>query len=115
MENLAVDGISVLLNDVERWRGYLDEDKQGEFTWHRHGHDGLELQTNPRLVTRGMDDGENPLSLQSLLLGDDSSDAEPDDLFFRFAFLRGSEAGTYGPTGVWLSDGTWYSPPAPKA
>jgi hypothetical protein len=111
MADLAVDGVSVLLNDVERWRGYLDEDKQGEFTWHRHGHDGLELQTNPRLISRDMGSVES----QSLLLGEDSSDAKPDDLFFRFAFLRGAEAGTYGPTGVWLSDGTWYSPPIPKA
>ncbi|CAG8151121.1 unnamed protein product [Penicillium olsonii] len=103
MSKLAVDGISVLLNDVERWRGYLDEDKAGEFAWHRHGHDGLELQTNPRLVTRDLDTVEES---QSRLLGDDSSDAKPDDLFFRFAFLRGAEAGTYGPTGVWLSDGT---------
>ncbi|CAG8229525.1 unnamed protein product [Penicillium salamii] len=112
MSKLAVDGISVLLNDVERWRGYLDEDKAGEFTWHRHGHDGLELQTSPRLVTRGVDTIEES---QSRLLGDDSSDAEPDDLFFRFAFLRGAEAGIYGPAGVWLSDGTWCSPKPPKA
>jgi hypothetical protein len=111
MTDLAVDGVSVLLNDVERWRGYLDEDKQGEFTWHRHGHDGLELQTNPRLVNRDVNTDIKP---QSVLLADGDSDDEPEDLFFRFAFLRGAEAGTYSPTGVWLSDGTWYPPSHPK-
>lgn len=111
MADLAVDGVSLLLNDVERWRGYLDEDKRGEFTWHRHGHDGLELQTNPRLVNRDLDTNIEP---RSVLLADSDPDDEPEDLFFRFAFLRGSEAGSYSPTGVWLSDGAWWPPAPPK-
>lgn len=111
MADLAVDGVSVLLNDVERWRGYLDEDKRGEFTWHRHGHDGLELQTNPRLVNRDLDTNIDP---KSVLLADSDSDDKPEDLFFRFAFLRGSEAGIYSPTGVWLSDGAWWPPAPPR-
>lgn len=112
MTKLAVDGISVLLNDVERWRGYLDEDKRGEFTWHRHGHDGLELQQPPpRLDARDPDVSE--LRSQSILLADDDSTDDPEDLFFRFAFLRGSEAGRYSPAGVWRSDGSWISPSPP--
>lgn len=111
MSKLAVDGISVLLNDVERWRGYLDEDKLGEFSWHRHGHDGLELQQPPaRLGARDLD--TSGLDTQSVLLADSDPLDEPEDLFFRFAFLRGSEAGRYGPAGVWRSDGSW-SPPSP--
>lgn len=102
MADLGVDGVSVLVNDVERWRGYLDEDRRGKFMWHRHGHRGLEL------VPNNVADSE---------LGDDISteehdDAdEPEDLFFRFAFLRGSEAGRYGGVGVWNKDGSWISPP----
>lgn len=114
MANLAVDGISVLLNDVERWRGYLDEDKRGEFTWHRYGHDGLELQQTPRLASRDADEPSFE-TMQSLLLADGDSDDKPEDLFFRFAFLRGAEAGRYGPAGVWLNDGEWISPTPPKA
>lgn len=113
MEKLAVDGISVLLNDVERWRGYLDEDKPGEFTWHRHGHDGLELQQDEPLVER-RDPSETAFGTQSVLLADSDPSDEPEDLFFRFAFLRGSEAGRYGPAAVWRSDGSWSSPSPPK-
>ncbi|KAJ5191608.1 uncharacterized protein N7498_010593 [Penicillium cinerascens] len=113
MEKLDVDGVSVLLNDVERWRGYLDEDKLGEFTWHRHGHDGLELQNDEPLLER-RDISETAFGAQSVLLADSDPEDEPEDLFFRFAFLRGSEAGRYGPTAVWRSDGSWSSPPPPK-
>ncbi|KAJ5176881.1 uncharacterized protein N7482_002758 [Penicillium canariense] len=116
MSKLAVDGISVLLNDVERWRGYLDEDQAGEFTWHRHGHDGLELIKMPILESRDL--GSRDFEPQSVLLdnteSDDDQDDEPEDLFFRFAFLRGAEAGMYGPTGVWSRDGVWFPPASPK-
>lgn len=109
MTKLAVDGVSVLLNDVERWRGYLDEDKQGEFSWHRHGHDGLELRKPPPLLENREFD-EPRFGPQSVLLADGDSSDEPDDIFFRFAFLRGAEAGRYGPAAVWQSDGSWNSP-----
>ncbi|KAJ5689227.1 hypothetical protein N7462_003619 [Penicillium macrosclerotiorum] len=117
MTQLSVDGVSVLLNDVERWRGFLDEDKDGEFTWHRHGHEGLELIKMPILQNRGLHASEP--EPQSVILSSDQSDDQPDDkpedLFFRFAFLRGAEAGTYGPAGVWRSDGSWVPPPSPKS
>lgn len=108
MADLGVDGVSVLVNDVERWRGFLDEDPRGEFTWHRHGHRGLEL-------INGVipDNGGLPLN-HNRGDGDDTED-EPEDLFFRFAFLRGAEAGLYGGAGVWLRDGRWISPPEPKS
>ncbi|WEW56165.1 hypothetical protein PRK78_001600 [Emydomyces testavorans] len=90
MEALQVDGISVLINDVERWRGYLDEDRNGVFTWHRRGHLGLDISESH------------------------DEDEAPEDLFFRFAFLRGSTAGKYGGVGVWNSDGLWTPPPPPR-
>lgn len=92
MSELKVDGISVLVNDVERWRGYLDEDKKGDFTWYRHGHQGLDISATAA----------------------EDEDEIPEDLFFRFAFLRGSTAGKYGGVGVWNSDGTWIPPPPPR-
>ncbi|KAI9933228.1 hypothetical protein ASPWEDRAFT_114955 [Aspergillus wentii DTO 134E9] len=100
MEKLGVDGVSVLVNDVERWRGYVDEDKRGEFTWHRHGHEGF---------------GDNDPDDFDSDLTDPDDDEEPEDVFFRFAFLKGAEAGQYGRAGVWLKDGAWIPPPAPKA
>ncbi|KAJ5609374.1 hypothetical protein N7528_009941 [Penicillium herquei] len=111
MSELAVDGISILLNDVERFRGYIDEDKRGEFTWHRHGHDGLELQQPPIFERRSL---QAPFDTQSNTLADSDPSDVPDDLFFRFAFLRGAQPGNYGPTGVWRSDGSWVSPAAPE-
>ncbi|KAF7173233.1 hypothetical protein CNMCM5623_005476 [Aspergillus felis] len=106
MAKLDVDGVSVLVNDVERWRGYLDEDKRGEFTWHRHGHNGLELLHGPTIES-------NPDA--GVAVNDAKDDGKPEDLFFRFAFLRGAEPGKYGPAGVWLEDGSWLPPAPPKA
>ncbi|OGM44782.1 LCCL domain protein [Aspergillus bombycis] len=106
MADLGVDGISVLVNDVERWRGYLDEDTLGEFTWHRHGHNGLELLHRPTIESDQAD-------IDSIDT-EDEDDNRPEDLFFRFAFLKGAEAGKYGGAGVWLEDGGWISPPPPK-
>lgn len=107
MADLGVDGVTVLVNDVERWRGYLDEDKRGEFTWHRHGHSGLELLHKPTIEGDQFDTNMNLDDVQD-------DDNKPDDIFFRFAFLKGAEAGAYGSAGVWLSDGTWVSPTPPE-
>lgn len=115
MADLEVDGVSVKVNDVERWRAYLDEDELGEFVWHRHGHRGLEIKDTA--IPRSVDDEK------VLRLNDDDSDEAgqsgssdddaPVDLFFRFSFLRGAQHGRYGGAGVWLKDGTWISPPPP--
>lgn len=112
MNKLSVDGISVLINDVERWRGYLDENKKGEFTWHRHGHRGSDISVLHSLDERQSRDEEASVVLQRR--GDTEDDDIPEDLFFRFAFLRGSKAGLYGGAGVWNSDGFWVSPPPPR-
>ncbi|KAL4805209.1 LCCL domain-containing protein [Aspergillus unguis] len=104
MGKLGVDGISVLVNDVERWRGYVDEDPAGEFVWHRHGHSGLELKHTSEIDT-------DDQSVGATLVDNDD---KPETLFFRFAFLKGAEAGKYGDAGIWLDDGEWKSPPTPK-
>ncbi|EED17876.1 LCCL domain protein [Talaromyces stipitatus ATCC 10500] len=127
MEHLGVDGISVLLNDVERWRGYLDEDRKGKFTWRRQGHRGLELVNySDDLNLQDVDSGDesdddmvsftvqkDELHRRSSITeqAKDENEDEPQDLFFRFAFLKGSEAGHYGGAGVWLRDGRWIDPP----
>jgi hypothetical protein len=113
MAQLQVDGISVLVNDVERWRGYLDEDEEGEFIWHRRGHRGLDILDTPDLDRSNLAQ-DKVLADNGLDEEGDTLDDAPEDLFFRFAFLRGSNAGKYGGVGVWNKDGTWISPPPPK-
>ena len=110
MSNLGVDGVTVLVNDVERWRGYIDEDRRGEFTWHRHGHAGLELRHGPTIESETEETETEPKTVHVSDEGEDDDNDEPEDLFFRFAFLRGAESGNYGNAGVWLKDGTWKSP-----
>ena len=117
MAQLDVDGISVLVNDVERWRGYLDEDEEGEFVWHRRGHRDLVISDAPDLTRRFPEQASENVLLDNnkeVDVYEESLDDAPEDLFFRFAFLQGSEAGKYGGVGVWNRDGTWTSPPPPR-
>lgn len=121
MEHLGVDGVSVLLNDVERWRGYLDEDRNGKFTWRRQGHRGLELveyndnnnDINPRSIEHDIETSSTT-TITTTNPAMDADQDEPQDLFFRFAFLRGAQAGHYGGAGVWLKDGRWIDAPPQK-
>lgn len=96
MAALGVDGVSVLVNDVERWRGYLDEDDLGEFTW--HGDSGID------------DDGEDGSEDGSNDNGSDNGSDSSEDVFFRFAFLQGSQVGKYSSPGIWLREGGWMAP-----
>lgn len=120
MAHLQVDGVSVLVNDVERWRGYVDENAKGEFAWHRRGHNGLDVSDPFAVINDGAVTVSNDTT--AALSSDrdradrslDDSKHKPQDLFFRFAFLRGSKAGLYGGVGVWNQDGSWKSPPPPR-
>lgn len=132
MADLQVDGISVLVNDVERWRGYLDEDPRGEFVWHRHGNRGLDVTRNATTATTSLpmtiddasedevpfsnnnnNNNNHDSSAASAIIMNEPSD-EPEDIFFRFAFMRDSKAGLYGGAGVWNKDGSWIPPPPPR-
>ncbi|KAK2746002.1 hypothetical protein FQN55_005824 [Onygenales sp. PD_40] len=119
MDELQVDGVSVLVNDVERWRGYLDEDPKGEFVWHRQGHRGLDISQPPKKPAGALDeqtpigDGDDDDDNDGGADGDGLDDPA-EDLFFRFAFLKGSKAGLYGGVGVWNRDGSWINPPPPR-
>lgn len=91
------DGVSVLVNDVERFRGYGDgqgywdepPDGSGNFswTWMRHGSG-----------RHGEEERGSPL---------------PE--YFRFGYLAGSRRGDYSKAGVWEGDGGWREPePGPS-
>lgn len=111
MDALGVDGVSVLVNDVERWRGFRDEDPLGEFIWHRRGSRGLDLRNAADATGNKTDEEVDNSSRVGL---DEQPEEMPKDLFFRFAFLKGSRVGIYGGVGVWNADGSWVSPPAPR-
>lgn len=79
--DIGVEGVSVLVNDVERWRAYSDEElgdgSQGNeegFVWRR---------------AEGRRNGTD---------------------FFRFAWMRGRHAGKYSRPGVWDKTGVWREP-----
>ncbi|OAL28470.1 hypothetical protein AYO20_09418 [Fonsecaea nubica] len=78
----GVDGVSILINDVERWRGYTDE----ELYWDP---DGVTLKRRHER-------------------GDTDDSLEPE--FFRFAWMSGSETGLYSRVGLWDEHGQWHGP-----
>ncbi|RYP75414.1 hypothetical protein DL770_007420 [Monosporascus sp. CRB-9-2] len=79
------DGISVLVNDVERFRGFFgDEGSSDQFAW-----------------TRGNDNG--------------NSSGSALDEYFRFAFMDGTVAYDYTKAGIWNADLEWIEPePGPS-
>ncbi|KZF20146.1 hypothetical protein L228DRAFT_249822 [Xylona heveae TC161] len=79
------DGMSVLVNDVERYRGYIAEGPN-TFTWEK--------------ANDHLDNGN----------GDDDSDnrtATSRPTYFRFGYMRGSSSADYTKAGTWQPDGSW--------
>lgn len=96
------DGISVLINDVERFRGYgddrsyWDELSGGNFTWTWTRH-------SPK---RGQSEDEGKESAEG---EEEGAVVEKTQLpeFFRFAFMDGSRAADYSKAGKWDEEGRW--------
>ena len=96
------DGISVLVNDVERFRGFGDNKDYwpdgyvngGNFTWtwtrHRFGSDINDLS-----VPGGSE--ESQIDVDSAALPE----------YFRFGYMAGSRVGDFSKAGKWDSDGRW--------
>lgn len=83
------DGISVLVNDVERFRGYVGEFGIGAFG-------------------DGEADGNGTVEVEQWTWQRRRADlGQPE--FFRFGFMEGSTVGDYTKAGVWQADGTWVS------
>ncbi|KIH86925.1 lccl domain containing protein [Sporothrix brasiliensis 5110] len=83
------DGISVLVNDVERYRGYFDDPVEADgtsnggptFTWERPAD----------VAAAGVDE------------------------YFRFGYMEGSQTDDYTRAGIWTAEGEWLSmPPGPS-
>jgi hypothetical protein len=97
---VTFDGISILVNDVERFRGYGDDRTYwpggqmpgGNFTWtwdrHMLGRDSDDAD-----VVDGQDD-----------IGVESS---PLPEYFRFGYMAGSSVGDFTMAGKWTADGDW--------
>ncbi|EMC93964.1 hypothetical protein BAUCODRAFT_141375 [Baudoinia panamericana UAMH 10762] len=102
------DGISVLVNDVERFKGYADDRSYwgdvdtgvGNYTWtwrrHRHG---------KHYDLNEIDDLDGGVETEAV--GDIPE-------YFRFAYLAGSSAGDYSKAGKWASDGWTQMEPGPS-
>lgn len=101
----SFDGISVLVNDVERFRGYGDDRSywDGEFgtlndhytwTWTRHnlGREVAHLAPNEQ-------DAEDASDVEALKA------KYPE--FFRFGYMSGSRTADFTKAGVWETDGSW--------
>ena len=93
----TLDGISVLVNDVERFRGYGDNEDYwpdgfipgGNFSWtwtrHRPGKDVDDIVVNDDV--------------------DDSAAAMAE--YFRFGYVAGTRVGDFTKAGKWKSNGKW--------
>lgn len=103
---LFYDGISVLVNDVERFRGYGDDrsywgvgpsgNGKGNFTWTWTRHH--------------IGDGAEQGDVVPLLDESDDLDAEAREQlpeYFRFGYMAGSQVGDFSKAGKWTSDGEW--------
>ena len=89
------DAVSILVNDVERYRGFFgDEGFNNSFVW-----------------TRGGDSQQSGHNDNNNSNATDSIRAE----YFRFAFMDGTEVYDYTKAGIWGSDLTWVDPqPGPS-
>lgn len=121
--NMGFDGISVLVNDVERFRGYKDSGEYWDdgymssagtnftWTWRRH---------RPVRDSMIFEDGDHHLKLSEsenafdpMLEHETAMDALPE--YFRFAYMAGSDVGDYSKAGKWQSNGKWMEPrPGPS-
>jgi len=92
--HLGYDGISILVNDVERFRGYageFDESDESPDDSPNQSPDGSLSETQSRerwTYRRPQPDFGRPE-------------------FFRFAWMRGTEVGDYTKAGTWDADGGW--------
>lgn len=90
---VTYDGISVLVNDVERFHGYGDDRSYWDtssgnnftWTWTRHSADG------------GF----------SVVDSDVNATAHQPPEYFRFGYLSGNQAADFTKAGRWNSDGKW--------
>ncbi|PSR85815.1 hypothetical protein BD289DRAFT_433434 [Coniella lustricola] len=95
--NIRLDGISLLVNDVERFKGYFDDDmdfEEREFTWYRHVEE-----------TRG--EGENRGDAKGNTKEEEDKTGRGIKEYFRFAYLSGTRSLDYTKAGVWTEDYDW--------
>lgn len=91
-----VDGVSILVDDVERWRGYVD----AELYWDKEGVTLGRAWGRPE--PEQAEDGERRAG-ESKREGEQWEEPE----FYRFAWMKGDSAGRYGGVGIWDERGEW--------
>lgn len=80
------DGISVLVNDVERYRGYFDDLVEADDT--NHGVATFTWERPADVAAAGVDE------------------------YFRFGYMEGSQTDDYTRAGIWTAEGAWVPMPA---
>ncbi|KAM3418062.1 hypothetical protein BST61_g6268 [Cercospora zeina] len=112
---ITYDGVSVLVNDVERFRGFRDDSSywDGEglvgtgnytWTWKRHHLGRNEPGMLPVAASPDEVDSEK-VKLEIRSTDKQKTEAE----FFRFAYMSGSRTADFTKAGIWTEDGTWIS------
>lgn len=89
------DGMSILVNDVERYRGYTDEGGIG----------GLWGQTEDS-GDDGNDIGKDPHGNPNRFFWERKAELGMPE-YFRFGYLAGSRGWDYSRAGTWTADGIW--------
>jgi len=93
--HLGYDGISILVNDVERFRGYAGEFGDSEVDSPPLSSFSSEQQSEVETQSRERWTWQRP-----------TIDAGRPE-FFRFAWMRGTEVGDYTKAGTWDAGGGW--------
>lgn len=93
------DGMSVLVNDVERYRGYVDEGGIGGLWSSSTNYD---TNNGPNVI--GKDPYGGPAT--NRFFWERKADLDLPE-YFRFGFLEGSRAWDYTKAGIWTSEGEW--------
>lgn len=93
------DGMSVLVNDVERYRGYTDEGGIGGL-W-----TPISITTNSDDDDRN-DKGKDPHAVPNRFFWERQADLGLPE-YFRFGFLQDSRGWDYTKAGIWTPDGEW--------
>lgn len=96
----GVDGVSILINDVERWRGYVD----AELYW------DSEAVTLARTFPPMRESESESERDRDTAEREQDADQASEPQFYRFAWMNGNAAGGYGRVGVWDERGVWVPP-----
>lgn len=119
--DVTYDGISILVNDVERFRGYVDDrsswddGNQGKgnftWTWKRHYLGTEEASATNTTAFTSLRPAMPDVGHETITFRQADGEVEVDRVtwpeYFRFAYLAGNSVADFTKAGTWKSDGSW--------